>query len=226
MAQVQEIERQEQRLRMSYEEFLERFDEDVHAEWVNGEAIIFMPADQRHQELITFLIFLFDAFVSLYELGKVFTAPFEMRVTPQGNAREPDLMFVANAHLPWLVGRRLAGPADLIVEVISPESATRDRREKFQEYQEAGVREYWLIDPRAGRQRADFWVLDEQGTYQAVPIDADGIYRSTVVENFWIDVKWLQRSELPNHWAVFARIVNPRDFAEVAQRLSEQEGDL
>ena len=53
----------------------------------------------------------------------------------------------------------LDGPADLVIEVISDDSVTRDRVEKFDEYLEAGVREYWVIDPRPGQQRALFYVL-------------------------------------------------------------------
>ncbi|HET9224704.1 MAG TPA: Uma2 family endonuclease, partial [Roseiflexaceae bacterium] len=58
-------------------------------------------------------------------------------------------------------------------------------------YQEGGVREYWIIDPRPRKQRADFYVLDDSGMYQPIPIAADGIYRSSVLPNFWLNVNWL-----------------------------------
>jgi Uma2 family endonuclease len=51
----------------------------------------------------------------------------------------------------------------LIVEIISPESSGRDRGEKFYEYEMAGVREYWLIDPQ--REQVEFYELNAEGRY-------------------------------------------------------------
>jgi Uma2 family endonuclease len=75
-------------------------------------------------------------------------APFEMRARPDGPARIPDILFVAREHRDRIESLRLNGPADLIVELISPESVRRDRVEKLHEYAAAGVLEYWLIDTR------------------------------------------------------------------------------
>ena len=152
---------------MSYEEFLHAVDEDTHAEWVNGEAVIFMPPNIRHQEIVSFLVALLRIYVRFFELGQILTAPCEMKVSPESNAREPDILYIAKAHLDRLTETRLAGPADLLVEVISEESAARDRSDKFYEYQAAGVREYWIVDPRPGYERADFWVLDAEGQYRS-----------------------------------------------------------
>lgn len=103
----------------------------------------------------------------------------------------------------------MVGAVDLAIEVISDESVTRDRVDKWREYQAAGVREYWIIDPRPGKQAAEFWALDEYGRYQALPINADGIFHSQVLPGFWLDVAWLQGEELPNVFHCFAQIVGP-----------------
>jgi Uma2 family endonuclease len=195
---------------MSYEQFLSVTDEDTHAEWVDGKVIFFMPPGTRHQEMVTFLVTLLGAFVRHFGLGKLLTAPYEMKLSPEGSAREPDILFVATERLDRLTEQRLAGPADLVVEVISPESVARDRSEKFYEYQEAGVREYWLIDPRPGRQRADFWVLDDSGQYSPALVDEDGVYRSTVLPNFWLNVDWLLVDDLPDPIQSFLQITNLR----------------
>lgn len=209
MTIVKELPRQEQRLRMSYAEFLAQIDEHAHAEWVNGEAIIFMPPTSEHQDIAGFLIALLRAFVDFYRLGIVLPAPFEMKPTPDSHAREPDILFVAQVNRSRITDKKLEGPADLLIEIISPESVTRDRDDKFYEYQAAGVREYWVIDPRPRRQRADFWVLDAKGHYRPVPLNEDDIYHSTVLPNFWLDVNWLWRTELPDIILTFAQIVGP-----------------
>jgi len=208
------------RLRMTYEEFLAWADEDVHAEWINGEVIVHMPPKERHQDVVTFLAALLRFFVDFSRLGKVLTAPFEMKVNPDAPAREPDLLFVAQDNLERLTEERLAGPADLIVEIISDDSVLRDRAEKFHAYQEAGVQEYWIIDPRPGKERADFWVLDEHGRYRPIPIGEDGIYRSAVVPGFWLRVDWLWAEELPDALLTFAEIVGPSRVIEALQDMA------
>jgi Uma2 family endonuclease len=90
---------QELRLKMSYEEFLALPGDGRQMEWVDGEAIIFMPPSIRHQLLSGFLFSLLNNFVGLFNLGRVIAAPVEMRTRPDGPAREPDLLFIARENL-------------------------------------------------------------------------------------------------------------------------------
>jgi Uma2 family endonuclease len=198
---------------MSYEEYSAWAAETVQAEWVNGEVILSMPPKKRHQDLSAFLTSLLLMFARLFRLGTVLAAPFEMRATPDGPAREPDLLFVSREHLERLTEQRLSGPADLVIEVISDESVTRDRAEKFYEYQAAGITEYWLIDPRPARERMDFYVLDPQGRYRAMPLDAEGRYHSTVLTGFWLREAWVLTSEPPDPLQALAQIVGPQRLA-------------
>jgi Uma2 family endonuclease len=94
-----------------------------------------------------------------------------------------------------------------VVEVISPESVYRDRSDKFDEYQAAGVREYWLLDARPGQRQASFWVLDQHGRYRAAMVDDNGVYRSTAISDFWLNVNWLWQTQKPSPILLFAEIV-------------------
>jgi Uma2 family endonuclease len=211
------------RRRMSYEEFLALVDEDQHAEWIDGEAIIFMPPETRHQRIVKFLLVLLDLFVEHFNLGEVLQAPFEMKASPEGSGREPDLLFVAREHRNRLTDKKLVGPADLIIEVISPESVYRDRIDKFDEYEAAGVREYWLVDARPGKENASFWVLDLAGKYRAAPIGEDGVYRSTAIPNFWFNVNWLWEEQRPSPLIAFAQIANlPHEVIDILQRTQRE----
>jgi Uma2 family endonuclease len=176
-----------QQPKMTYEQFLEWADEDTHAEWVNGEVIMTGPASRRHQEIKLFLGHLIGLYVEQRRLGRVLDAPFQMKLENSG--REPDLLFVMTDHLARLRETYLDGPADLAVEIISPESVGRDRGEKFYEYAQVGIPEYWLIDPL--HDRAEFYQLDSQGSYQLIAPGADGIYRSAILPGFWLRVSWL-----------------------------------
>src|SRR5262245_39459971 len=88
----------ERRFPMSYEEFLAWADEDVHAEWANGEVIAFMPPSDKHQVVSGLFHALMLLFTRAFNLGEVRIAPLEMRAVPDGPAREPDILFVAAGH--------------------------------------------------------------------------------------------------------------------------------
>lgn len=191
------------RLKMSHEEFLQWSDEDIRAEWVDGEVIIYIPPKNTHQNTLEFLYELLSLFVRLFNLGKVRVAPFEMKAKPDGSSREPDIIFVADENLERLTEDRLAGPADLIVEIISPDSVNRDRDDKFREYCEAGVPEYWIIDPRPDKQRADFFRLDETGAYRRFATEDDERIESRVLPGFWLRPAWLWQVETLDPLAVF-----------------------
>jgi Uma2 family endonuclease len=173
--------------RMTYEEFLDWADEDTLAEWVDGEVIMASPANKEHQDIAGFLAAILRFYVEENQLGVILIAPFQMKLALSG--REPDVLFVAAAHQQRLKKTYLDGPADVAVEIISPESAGRDRGDKYFEYEKAGIPEYWLIDPLS--RRAEFYHLNAQGTYQLAPIAPDGIYRSVMIPGFWLRIGWL-----------------------------------
>jgi Uma2 family endonuclease len=172
--------------KMTYEEFLAWADEDILAEWVSGEAFMTSPASDRHQNLMSFLDSLLRLYVEENELGIVRTAPFQVKLE---HGREPDLLFLSNAHLDRLKDNRVDGPPDLIVEIVSPESVAGDRGEKFEEYARGGVSEYWLIDPQV--RWAAIYHLDEAGRYQPGFTGSEGIFQSRVLPGFWARAEWL-----------------------------------
>jgi Uma2 family endonuclease len=149
---------------------------------------------------------LLGLFVELFSLGMIRVAPFTMRAKPNGPGREPDLFFLASPHMSRLTRKELVGPADLVIEIISEESIARDRVDKFYEYQEAGIREYWIIDPRPGKQRVDLYVLGADGRYQPVLPTEQNVYHSAVLENFWLKEAWLW-AEKPNALAALTEVV-------------------
>jgi Uma2 family endonuclease len=181
--------------RMTFEEFLAWADEDTWAEWVDGEIIVLSPASLQHQKLDLWLASAFDTFVKERNSGIVLTAPFLMRLPTRPSGREPDILFVAREHLDRLKETYLDGPADLVVEIISPESRERDEQTKLREYEAGGVREYWLLDPL--KERAVFYQLDENASYDASAPDADGIYHSRVLEGLWLRQSWLWQKPPP-----------------------------
>ncbi|MGB9662505.1 MAG: Uma2 family endonuclease [Moorellaceae bacterium] len=182
--------------KMSFEEFQVWCDEDTWAEWVDGEVIILTPATRKHQEIKGFLYSLIREFLYSPKAGRVLDAPFLVQLPETlRRGREPDLLYVSAERLHLLKETYMDGAPDLIVEITSPESLARDRGEKYVEYEAAGVREYWLIDP--DRQQAEFYRLGDNGRYQTIIPDAAGIYRSEVIPGFWLKVEWLFQDPPP-----------------------------
>ncbi len=187
--------------RMTYQEFLSWADEDTLAEWVNGEVLMTSPASTRHQKLCGFLANILQVFTRYRDLGVVMTAPFQMKLE---NGREPDILFVKTAHVDRLQATYLEGPADMVVEVISPESIGRDRGDKFYEYAQGGVPEYWLVDPQ--RQQAEFYEL-VSGYYQVRFSGHKGRYEALTLPEFWMRVEWLWEDPLRSPIRALAEIV-------------------
>jgi len=179
---------------ISFEDFLEWVDEDTRAEWVDGQIIMTSPAGDNHQMVRDFLILVMKPFVETHGLGWI-RGGFLMKTEVRPSGREPDIVFVAEERRNVVTPTYLDGPADLVVEIISPDSIERDRGEKFVEYEAAGIPEYWLLDPL--RQEALFYWRGEDNLYHAAPIDPEGIYRSQALPGFWLDVDWLWQRPLP-----------------------------
>ncbi len=192
MEQVANAEQVEQKI--SYEDFLKQYT-NVHAEWVQGEVIQLMTASDKHQDLVRWLISILSLFVETHNLGWLRPAPFNMQLPHLGRGREPDILFVSRDRLEIVQETHLAEAADLVIEIVSPESVGRDRGEKFVEYEAAGVREYWLVDP--DRQQAEFYQLAENGRYRLIPPADEGRFHSAVLPNFWLQVDWLWQEPLP-----------------------------
>jgi Uma2 family endonuclease len=180
---------------VSFEEFLAWVDEDTHAEWVDGRIVLMSPSNADHQFIVGFLYRLLAHFLETRGLGLLLLAPFLMRLPSRPSGREPDLLFLSREHVDRFRDTYIDGPADLVVEIVSPDSGERDRGEKFAEYETAGVPEYWLLDPL--RQDALFYVLGPDGRYRRGPLDADGFYHSTVLAGFRLKVTWLWQRPLP-----------------------------
>lgn len=181
---------------MTYEEFLDWADEDIYAEWVDGKVEMISPASVKHQDISDFLTAILRVFAEDSGAGRQLSAPFQMRLSNVRRGREPDLLFVCKENVVRLQNSYLDGPADLAIEIVSPESALRDRGAKYAEYEAGGVREYWIID--ADARRADFFVLDGEGRYQRASPDSSGKYQSAVLPGFWVNVNWLWQSPLPS----------------------------
>jgi Uma2 family endonuclease len=130
------------------EEYLAFAAERPRVELSDGRVeVLPMPTD-HHQAILKALLFLLDAYARRTG-GKVRSAGLRVRLRP-GRFREPDLVFLSAARL-HLRGEEFWSGADLVVEIVSggAEDRVRDLVTKRHEYAEAGIPEYWIVDPDA-----------------------------------------------------------------------------
>ncbi len=157
-----------------------------HSNWLieftDGYMDVLPMPTRKHQAISLFLLLKLLAFIR--PLGVVYYAPLRMRVRP-GKFREPDLLVLRDAgdsrnqNTYWL-------GADLVVEIVSPDDPERDLVEKVADYAEAGIPEYWIVNPNT----ADISVLRLEGdAYVAHGVFGRGeIATSALLPSFTVDV--------------------------------------
>ncbi len=179
---------------MPYEQFLawrETLPEG-RAEWVDGQCIFLDVPTYAHQRIAAFLHTVLNLFVLRWQLGDVLFMGFQVKLARSG--REPDILFISNAKRANIERTHLKGPADLAIEIVSRDSVTRDRRDKYREYEAGGVSEYWIVD--SDRRDVRFYGIGPDGKYMPLPV-ADGVFHSRVLPGFWLHVEWLWQDPPP-----------------------------
>jgi Uma2 family endonuclease len=121
-------------------------------ELLHGRIVMTPPAGYPHGEIAANVVALLHGFVKPRRLGKVFDSSQGFAL-PTGHTLEPDATFVSKerweSEPPPVDGKYLRVVPDLVVEVLSSGTASRDRGEKKAAYAESGVREYWVVDKTA-----------------------------------------------------------------------------
>jgi len=179
--------------RMTEEEFEAWCDEDVAAEYVDGEVIVHSPVRIRHSELAIFLASTMKLVAEQGDAGLVLGPEVQARLRP-GLRRIPDVMFIARERAHIVLETRIDGAPDLAIEIVSPDSVERDWQKKYLEYQGAGVREYWIVDPHY--QQIRVYILGVNGLYKDLD-EVEGWLRSTVLPGFGLRAEWLWQDTLP-----------------------------
>jgi Uma2 family endonuclease len=164
-------------------------------EIIKGKIFKMSPAPARLHQKISFKI---SNKIYNYLEGKsceAYTAPFDVRLTPlKRNAKaeqvytvvQPDISVICD--LEKLDDQGCVGAPDLIIEILSPGNSKKEMKDKFEVYQENGVKEYWLVN---STERAIFiYVLNEAGIFIGLkPLIEEEILTSSILPGFEMQVE-------------------------------------
>jgi Uma2 family endonuclease len=137
--------------KLTYQEYreMEFDDNDPYLyELLKGTLVKKSSPTLIHQRISRKLLFTFETYILQKKCGEIFYAPLDV-VLDEENAPQPDLVYVSNENSAVLNEEELVivGTPDLVIEILSPGTAKRDKTLKKDIYGQFGVKEYWLVDP-------------------------------------------------------------------------------
>ena len=141
---IEDVAIPEPTIKFTYEDYLNT-PEDKRYELLDGELVVAPAPGELHQSVSAQLGWRLVQFVSENSLGRVYQAPFDV-VLSNMNVVQPDLLFVSNERSHIITSANIQGAPDLVVEILSPSTADRDRTFKLTLYAKYGVKEYWMVD--------------------------------------------------------------------------------
>ena len=182
--------------RYSYADYLTWMD-DTRRELIDGIVYVLSAPTRFHAEVSGSIWIKFRNFVAKRKGEcKIYHAPFDVRFPKNGETDnnkiftvvQPDICVVCDPSK--LDERGCIGAPDLIVEVQSPSTAKKDLREKFNLYERAGVKEYWIVFPR--EKGLTVFLLGEDGKYnEGTPYQFEGKVPVAIFKGLEIDLEEL-----------------------------------
>ncbi len=154
--------------KMTASEFLQLPVSNLHHELINGEGIMAPAPTGNHQRVLLRAAKLIER---LIPNGEALISPLDVYLD-DSNVVQPDILWVAEGSAcTWFEDKYLQGAPDLAVEIFSPGSLRRDRKDKFRLYERFGVREYWMID--ADEKLREIWQL-QNGRFVLIDVFGPG----------------------------------------------------
>lgn len=177
----------------TFDDFCEMVREDQKADLLDGVIYMASPENTDANDLFGWLFMVVRGYVRRKKLGRVFGSRVAFKLSEE-HGPEPDIAFVRTEHLQRVKRGRVEGAADLVVEIVSPESVERDYYQKRELYEEYGIPEYWIIDEM---DQSVTLLRLKQGKYRQVR-PRKGELHSRVLTGFWLRPEWLWEEPLPD----------------------------
>ncbi|MDE7414807.1 MAG: Uma2 family endonuclease [Lachnospiraceae bacterium] len=168
--------------------------DDVRAELINGKFYYMASPSRIHQEVVHFFDQKIGNYIDFKDGScKIYPAPFAVKLfNDKKTIVEPDISVICDPNK--LTDKGCSGAPDWIVEIISPSNPAHDYVRKLNLYVDAGVREYWIIDPLAKEVSVYFF---EKSPFP-VPYTLEDKVKVNIYDDLWIDFQELTKSFNPS----------------------------
>lgn len=189
--------------RCAFEDFCFLIKEDQKADLIDGVIYMSSPDNTDANTLFMWLGRLIGDFVEERELGAVYGSRVVFRLEER-QSPEPDIAFVRADRLHIVQRGFVDGPPDLAIEIVSPDSIERDYVRKREQYRQAGVPEYWIVDEL--KQGIVMLKRSNSGAYREIK-PRKGVLHSQALPGFWLRPEWLWQEPRPKKKMVLAEIL-------------------
>jgi Uma2 family endonuclease len=120
--------------------------EGTCAELIDNSLYMSPARTTSHQGIVGAILSSIHGYASETKIGKVLVSPIDVYLNSK-NAFQPDIVFIANENLSIIKESGIYGVPDLVIEILSPGTEKLDRNKKKLAYEQAGVKEYWIVAP-------------------------------------------------------------------------------
>jgi Uma2 family endonuclease len=145
---------------LTYEDYVLLPNDSNRYELLEGELSVTPAPNIKHQSASANLFKIIAAYVDQHNLGKLFYAPTDL-ILDRTSILQPDILFVSTARNHIITEKAVEGPADLVIEILSPTTSRTDRVTKAQIYARHKVPTYWIVDPE--QQGVEIYLLTAEG---------------------------------------------------------------
>jgi Uma2 family endonuclease len=190
----------------TYEDFCALVQDGQKADLIDGVIYMASPDNTDAADISTWLGALMHLYVESRDLGKIFGSRVACKLS-EFSAPEPDILFVPKKDKKKILRGRIDGAPALAVEIVSPDSETRDYELKRELYEKYGVLEYWIIDET--KKKAIFLRRGADGRFQAVKPRGD-VFRSKAMKGFWLRLDWLWPDKRPHTIKALAELLRSK----------------
>lgn len=180
-------------LHYTYSDYL-KFNFDEMVEIIKGKIFRMSPAPSATHQRISGRLFTMISNILWNKQCQVFSAPFDVILPVKGKdfmqsdrIVQPDIVVICDQSK--IKERGCFGAPDWIIEILSPHTTKKDLQDKFDLYEESGVQEYWIIEPK--NQTVEVFVLENEVYHRITTYVQDDIAPCNVLPDIEIDLKVL-----------------------------------
>ncbi len=170
-------------IKFRYKDYLQLPEQD-RRELIGGDFYVVPAPSFRHQHIVANLGLILSGYIRAKAIGEVLWAPFDV-VLSEHDVVQPDILYISNERRHIITEANASGAPDLVIEVLSPSTAERDKDLKLSLYARHGVREYWIVDPNENS--VDVMELSAEG-FEKTTSYSSGAISSSVLPQLAVDL--------------------------------------